>query len=883
MRFRHLNRRINGALWLVILGVLCANAYWAVELLRGVNQKNIQKTMTASLCKSIETQITLIQSAGISLTHEPHVRNLIQDENNSDARKDTLVAFEAVKSTIHAEFVYLLDKNGIVVASTYDKVHDIVGVDYSFRPYYKIPMSGQSIVYPAFGVKTDALGIFFGTPIVTNGQTVGVVVIKTNSDYIQSSVAHSEGTTIITSDDGIVFCSNVPELLLCATRQLDNESMRRIRIERQFPDPASLKLLPLDQTMTKIELNKQPYVVESTMIEGTRWRLYHLLDHHLYATLETSQTVLVIAGFLLIALLSGVIIDLFQNIQKRKTIEHELQEYQNHLEDLVRMQTRELRTINAQLRQDIQERKRAEEQLLSSEAMLADAQRLARLGNWVWENGVYQGSDELFRILKYEKTNGIPAGGWDELVTPEYRETVAQAFQDALSGKAPYDLEYDIQCADGEVRHVLSRGWVERTELGEPTRMVATILDITEQKQAEEGMIRAERMAAVGTLAGGVAHEFNNINAIILGYAELAKSDSDSRMHRYIDPILKASQRAKNITQNLLSFSGRHAARRKLYSLSDIARETLDLVENEFSSEGVRIISTLPMVPKTMMDNSQISQVVLNLLVNAKHALIDQPERIIEVESGFTGSRVWLRVRDSGCGIRSENLTKIFTPFYSTKGEHADNHSPQAAVRGTGLGLSVSHTIISQHEGKLTVESQVGDGSCFTITLPIRTEDTFASAKPIEKNALVNESTILILDDEVDIRNVVSMVLVRMNCRPVLTDDGTEALRRIAKGGIDMVLVDLQMPKMSGTTFLQELKKLAIEPKPIALVFTGRNSSDMLPDTVTDVVYDVLAKPFNIDEISDKITRALAARAMGNLKMLADKIKTNNVNSNQIR
>jgi two-component system, NtrC family, sensor kinase len=260
-----------------------------------------------------------------------------------------------------------------------------------------------------------------------------------------------------------------------------------------------------------------------------------------------------------------------------------------------------------------------------------------------------------------------------------------------------------------------------RNEDGEAIGVIGTTRDVAERKRMEQALIRSERLAAVGTLTAGVAHEFNNLNSIILGMAELALRDCGPQpaLVKKLTTIRQAAMKGCAVVNNLLSLGAREPHDLRPGNLSRAVEDALSLVEDELSREGITLVRNLPSVPDSLMNEGQITQVILNLLTNARHALLDRPIRGIQVETGTALAGIYVKVSDTGCGIPSSHLPRIFTPFFSTKGEHGRGETPQSRVRGTGLGLGVSHTIVSNHGGTFTVQSQEGVGTTFTINLPL--------------------------------------------------------------------------------------------------------------------------------------------------------------------
>ena len=388
--------------------------------------------------------------------------------------------------------------------------------------------------------------------------------------------------------------------------------------------------------------------------------------------------------------------------------------------------------------------------------------------------------------------------------------------------------------------------------------------DITERKHSEEMLILSERMAAVGTLASGVAHEFNNIHVGVLGYADLGArmEDIPEAAREYFKTIQNASQRARDLTMNLLSCTNQQTSAILPAYLNATTRESFALVERELIKDGIQVECEFAEVPHLMMDRAQVGQVVLNFLINAHHSLIDSTEKKIKITTGFDDAYVWVQVKDTGCGIPEEKLSKIFTPFFSTKGEHADSGSSQATVSGTGLGLSVCHTIANNHKGRIEVESQVGIGSSFTLFLPLNDVDSQACTQNITDQESIARfgggGRVLVIDDEENIRELILQVLTKQGYEVITTDDGNVGMQIIRDEGVDMVLVDLQMPKMSGLDFLGQLQTIEDECKPVVVVVTGKVVDDSMSIHEDLDVYGSLQKPFAIDELQTLVDLAVA-------------------------
>jgi len=243
---------------------------------------------------------------------------------------------------------------------------------------------------------------------------------------------------------------------------------------------------------------------------------------------------------------------------------------------------------------------------------------------------------------------------------------------------------------------------------------------VREKERLEEQLIRSDRLAAIGTLVGGMAHEFNNINVTVMGFSQLVleKSGLPPDVRDHLQRINRAAQRADSITNNLLDFTREGKASVGRGNLSRAVTEALALIREQYEKEGIELKELVSPVPDGLMDEDQIVQVALNLCANARDAMAGATKKKLTVTTGSDGAMVFLSVADTGCGIPEEDLTQVFSPFFTRKGEHARERT-QAANKGTGLGLSICHTIVTNHGGDIHAESTVGSGTTLTLRLPV--------------------------------------------------------------------------------------------------------------------------------------------------------------------
>lgn len=288
------------------------------------------------------------------------------------------------------------------------------------------------------------------------------------------------------------------------------------------------------------------------------------------------------------------------------------------------------------------------------------------------------------------------------------------------------EIYYDITVQKGSIDRLVLQASFFTFGIGGFLLLVIAIISlraeraIRNQESLQEQLIRSDRLAAIGTMVGGVAHEFNNINVTVMGFSQLALSrdDLEEDLRGHLNRINRAARRAQSITQDLLDFVRRDKGTIEQGNLAAAAGEALGLVREQYRKEGIVIRDRIESLPDSTMNREQIVQVVLNVLTNARHAMCEREEMVLTVETGVRGNQLSARVTDTGCGIPTERLPQIFTPFYSTKGEYAGD-DVMARFKGYGLGLSVCHTIVSNHGGDISVVSVEGEGTTFTISLPL--------------------------------------------------------------------------------------------------------------------------------------------------------------------
>ncbi|HWA97651.1 MAG TPA: PAS domain S-box protein, partial [Pirellulales bacterium] len=397
------------------------------------------------------------------------------------------------------------------------------------------------------------------------------------------------------------------------------------------------------------------------------------------------------------------------------------------------------------------------------------------------------------------------------------------------------------------------------TEEGRLTHFVGVQNDVTERRLLEEQYRQAQKMEAVGQLAGGVDHDFNNILAVILGYThELLRSDAIALADREaIAEINKAAERAASLTRKLLGFSRKEVLKFQVLNLNNIVSEMEKMLRRTIGEHVELRTSLASTLRPVKVDPSQIEQVILNLAVNARDAMPDGgmleiTTRNIELAADDgripgslePGAYVELSVRDSGHGIDPHIADHIFEPFFTTK----------ERGKGTGLGLPFVYGVVKQSNGHVSVASEVGKGTAFTILWPCVAEElSVETAKPIDQGPNTGTEAVLLVEDDDSVRKLLVRTLRSAGYRVFEAGNGGEALDAFRKADvqIDLLVTDVVMPQMSGRALLEQLRKSAPDLK--LLYISGYTNDDMLRQGMMDGDVYFLRKPFASHELTAKV------------------------------
>ena len=469
--------------------------------------------------------------------------------------------------------------------------------------------------------------------------------------------------------------------------------------------------------------------------------------------------------------------------------------------------------------------------------------------------GRYQWCNQAMLDLTGYKQEDVIGHRFLERTHEDDREMRKERFAAVLAGE-PQSYESRYIAHDGHVRYALVNNAPIVVD-GHITGVLGIARDITEQKQERERAARADKLRALGQLASGVAHDFNNSLAAILGRAQLMlRQVQDESLIRNLGIVVTAAEDAAATVRRIQTFARKSQV--KEFERLDVNSLLHDAVEitrtrwqNEARAAGLNIDVKLNSDNDlfTMGNASELREVFVNLIVNAVDAMPQGGDLVIC--AARKGERLCLRFADTGTGMKDEVRERVFEPFYTTKG-----------VNGTGLGLAVSYGIIERHEGTISVESKPGEGTTFLIHLPAVASQVDETTVDREPTAVGPSLSLLVIDDEPVVRDTLAEMLTDLDHTVVTASGGRDGLAKVASGDFDLVFTDLAMPEMDGWETAREIRKQRPE-LPVVLI-TGYAATTLPPSGEPDLVDDIICKPFDFDQVTDtlaKLCTGVEARA----------------------
>jgi PAS domain S-box-containing protein len=476
-------------------------------------------------------------------------------------------------------------------------------------------------------------------------------------------------------------------------------------------------------------------------------------------------------------------------------------------------------------------------------------------GQVVWDG-------DTQRVIGADPASVAHVRGWMARVHPDDRIRLKGLRQQLISGELSHiAMEYRFRRDDGEYSTLGVNAYLIGDSAQERVgrRVAGFVKDVSDKVRADEERRRleaqlkqAEKMQAVGHLAGGIAHDFNNILGAILGYGELAQRKAEGDQRRYLDTIMDAGNRAKALVTQILSYSRAEGAEKIPVVVAPIAMEACDLVRGS-TPKAIDVRFTSGANDATVLgDPTRMHQLLMNLSTNAIHAMDDggtlevsvdteelQAPRRVRSGEVPSGDYVRVTVRDTGHGIAPEVIDRIFEPFFTTK----------PAGRGTGLGLALVHSVVTEHQGYIDVASELGRGTTFTVWMP-RVEGALTEEAAPAEMPMGHGQSVLVVDDEPEVLAALEEMLASLGYEPAGYRNGREALDavRAQPGRFEAVVSDEVMPELSGTQLAIELRR--INPTLPILIASGYGGAGFETRALSAGVNRVIKKPYRMSEIA---------------------------------
>ena len=516
---------------------------------------------------------------------------------------------------------------------------------------------------------------------------------------------------------------------------------------------------------------------------------------------------------------------------------------------------------------DITQRKNAEDQIKTSARRLSLATQAMQAGIWDWDvlsNDIVW-DEKMYEIYGLSGNVLVNYKVWADAVMPEDLPQAEAMLQNVIASKSQGAAEFRITLPSGSIRHIQAAAGVIMDDAGRVTRVVGVNIDVTERKELEKQFLRAQRMESIGTMAGGIAHDLNNILAPIVMSIDLLKSTAeDPQTKSILDTIGMSANRGADIVRQVLAFTRGMESQKIEVQPNHLLKELENIIKASFP-KNIRLHFSIPNDTWTILgDPTQVHRVLLNLCLNARDSMPKGGSLTVSIENSVLGEQcgvmnlmakagryVTISVTDTGKGMPPRLLDKIFEPFFTTK-------TPQ---QGTGLGLSTSLAIVRSHDGTIRVNSQPDEGSTFKVCLPAAERSEELRNEPSERADLPrgHGEKVLLVDDEISIRTITGKVLQMYGYQVLTASNGEDAVAIYSEqmNDIAVVLTDTNMPRMDGPTAIRALMK--INPKIKIIATSGLNANKDRAKAAGAGVKYFLTKPYTAGTLLQTIRAILDA------------------------
>ncbi len=477
------------------------------------------------------------------------------------------------------------------------------------------------------------------------------------------------------------------------------------------------------------------------------------------------------------------------------------------------------------------------------------------------------GNTTLFNNVAQEVTGYSPSDilgrpPWEVMAPPNSTERFMQPFRDLLAGVYPNTFEQTLICSNGDERLITWRGTALIGEYGQVWQVIAIGLDITAHRQLEGRIRQSQRMEAIATLAGGITHDFNNILHAVLSNIELMQllGELNEAQQRKASAVQEAVQHASQITRQLTAMAAPERPEMGSVDLNNCIDSVLGLLRGARDQRVELLKSCAAQLPPVLGDPTQLEQVIMNLCVNALHALEGTGRLLVEtrvvrattevtsVHPGLQFGTEYVRVDviDNGIGMSPETMAQVFDPFFTTR-EHEG---------GTGLGLAIVYGIINAHNGAIAVKSELGEGTQFTVYLPIAQGQTLELHQP-EEAIEIGTETVMLVEDNESVRENLKQLLTSIGYAVYEAANGREAVDAARELGasVDLYILDINMPEMNGIEAFECIHEMY--PDAHGVLMTGFVSEEVHTEALPDGILAILRKPFTIRQLSQCLRTSL--------------------------
>ena len=807
------SRSLGLSLTLVVSLVL--TAWIGIRLLTQANRIESAGRRLNSIVTHIELRdFARVPEAVRGLSEHPRIVEQLRKGGNASGLVDELLL--QARLAAKAAIIILIDPDGIVRGCSAESDPSLVGQSYGFRPYFKQAMAGNAVVYGAVGVTTGRRGFYFSMPVGDKSHPVGVAVAKLDLAVLDAALAQILEPVLIESDEHVVFATNQSGWLYHTTVPTLPRTRERLQESRQFANVA-LAPLAFDLRQPTVTMNGSDYSVVRVPFEAVPGFSVVVFDPVRAYPLSPWQLKFVVGSGLVMSLLGALVVALL---------------WSNHRRDLARERLVE-----------------TEENLSSTLAGLADAVM----------------TTDCDGIVTHVNPEAVQLTGLEpkDAIGKPLCELLGRNSPLPVTNESPWGAnsaygESKVVSRNGEQRRIVERVISLRSRTHSPVGAVHVFRDVSEEAMLREQLQQAQKMEAIGRLAGGVAHDFNNLLTAISGNAELANARlGEHKVSPFLREIVSAATRASELTRQLLTFSRKAALRSVPLDIHAVIREAISLFDRGLHPNIA--VSTELDAKHCMLigDSTQLQGAVLNLLINARDAMQNGGHLHVSTQNrsqqtgvgGPTGPKhgIEITIRDNGIGIPESIRGRIFEPFFTTKDEG----------HGTGLGLAAVYGCVQVHGGSIAVDSAEGEGSTFRIWLPI-TDQTPQFEEPVTRTPAPTGGHLILADDDARVRGFAEDALRLLGYEVTSCGSGVEAIALCEQLGQSVrgCIFDIKMPGPVGAELLAAAR--AIRPG-VPVLFVSGCVDEQIDELLNEPLQAFLAKPYRLSELGDALEQLLAS------------------------